>query len=159
MATDYSSENIENKEFLYYECEWRAKNWLGAELTHVEGMYKVQTKRRQLGEFDTKTGIQQAYYVKDVTRVVYSIPFTKTKVDEILEAEHPFGPDSINMTERDRAIFYGKFDRFLGVQSFRCGDYIYEQFIEPEWKRFVELALREGGPSGREQNNFPLFIK
>ena len=68
MATDYSSENIENKEFLYYECEWRAKNWLGAELTHVEGMYKVQTKRRQLGEFDAKTGIQQAYYVKDTSR-------------------------------------------------------------------------------------------
>ena len=82
-----------------------------------------------------------------------------TRFDEILEAEHPFGPDSINMTERGRAIFYGKFDRVLGVQSFRCGDYIYEQFIVPEWKRFVELALREGGPSGREQNNFPLFIK
>ena len=94
-----------------------------------------------------------------VPRVVYSIPFTKTKVDEILEAEHSFGPDSINMTERGRVIFYGKFDRVLGVQSFRCGDYIYEQFIVPEWKRFVELALREGGPTGREQNNFPLFIK
>ena len=41
MATDYSSENMENKEFLYYECEWRAKNWLGAELTHVEGITRT----------------------------------------------------------------------------------------------------------------------
>jgi len=122
-------------------------------------MYKVQTKRIHLGEFDAKTGIQQAYYVKDVQRVVYSIPFTKTKVDEILEAEHPFGPGSISMTERGRAMFYGKFDRVLGVQSFRCGDYNYEQFIVPEWKRFVELALRKDGPTGREQNNFPLFLK
>ena len=85
--------------------------------------------------------------------------YKKTKVDEILEAEHPFGPGSISMTERGRAMFYGKFDRVLGVQSFRCGDYNYEQFIVPEWKRFVELALRKGGPTGREQNNFPLFIK
>ena len=92
----------------------RAKNWLGAEInrvTHIDGMYKVQTKRMQLGDFDPNTGIQHAYYVKDVPRTVYSIPFTKTAVDEILDGEHPFGPDSINVTENDRVIFYGKFDR------------------------------------------------
>jgi hypothetical protein len=99
------------------------------------------------------------YYVKDVPRTVYSIPFTKTAVDQTLDGEQPFGPDSINVTENYRVIFYGKFDRVLGVQSFRCGDYTYEQFVVPEWKRFVELALREGGPTEREQNNFPMFIK
>jgi hypothetical protein len=26
-------------------------------------------------------------------------------------------------------------------------------------KRFVELALRDDGPTGREQINFPMFIK
>jgi hypothetical protein len=49
---------------------------------------------------------------------------TKTAADEILEAEHPFGSDSINVTELDRVIFYGKFDRVLDLQPFRCVDYL-----------------------------------
>jgi hypothetical protein len=42
---------------LYYETEWRAKNWLGNEIgpiTHTAGKYKGQTKRVQLGEFDPR---------------------------------------------------------------------------------------------------------
>lgn len=35
------------------------------------------------------------------------------------------------------------------MESFRCGDYTYEQFISPEWKEFLGLAIQEGGPQRR----------
>ena len=34
----------------------------------------------------------------------------------------------------------------------RTGDYTYEQFIQPEWNHFVELAVRKGGPAARLTN-------
>lgn len=84
---------------------------------------------------------------------MYNIPFTKKKVDEILNSEHPFGADSINITDKDRVIFYGKFSDILGVPSFRCCDYTIDQFCAPEWKKFLELAIRPGGPANRVPNN------
>ena len=48
-AVDYSTENEESKEYLYWESNWYAKNYLGAEINpvigHIEGKYKEQTKR------------------------------------------------------------------------------------------------------------------
>ena len=85
----------------------------------------------------------------DVPKTVYTIPFSKKAVDEALESKHPFGPDSINTTDKDSVIYYGKFNKILGMESFRCGDYTYEQFIEPEWKDFLALAIQEGGPQRR----------
>lgn len=37
----------------------------------------------------------------------------------------------------------------LGLESFRCGAFTYDQFVVPEWKRFVEIAIQEGGPAQR----------
>jgi len=83
-------------------------------------------------------------------REVHFIPFTKQNVDKILKGEHPFGPDSINITDIDKVVFYGKFDDMPGFQSFRCEGFTYEQFITPEWKQFMELATRPGGPLGKK---------
>lgn len=48
-AVDYSNENEESKEYLYWESNWYAKNYLGAEINpvigHIEGKYKEQTKK------------------------------------------------------------------------------------------------------------------
>ena len=151
-AIDYDSEKHETKEYLYYETEWYALQWNGNPLRlneHVVGRHKEQTKRLELGDFDPKTGIQRSWYVKDTPKTVYTIPFSKKAVDEALENKHPFGPDSINTTDKDSVIYYGKFDRILGMESFRCGDYTYEQFIVPEWKEFLGLAIQEGGPQRR----------
>ncbi len=125
-------------------------------------MHKEQTKRLELGDFDPKTGIQKSLYVKGLPKTVYTIPFSKKAVDDILKNEHPFGPDSINSTDKSKIVFYGKFDHELGMQSFRCGDYTYEQFVVPEWKTFLDLATRPGGPANRIQNTLPpppSFIK
>ena len=58
----------------------------------------------------------------------------------ILYGKHPFGEDSINVTEPEDVIFYGKIANQLGIMNFICADYTYEQFVIPEWKQFVELA-------------------
>jgi hypothetical protein len=150
-AVDYSSEKEERKEYLYWESEWKGKNWLGAPIgpvTHTEGKYHEQTKRIELGQVDPKTGIQKSQYVKDMPRLVHSIPFSKKAVDSILNNEHPFGPDSINITDKEKVIYYGKFDQTIDSASFRCAGYTYDQFVTPEWKHFLELATRKGGPAG-----------
>ena len=95
-----------------------------------------------------KTGDQKSSYVKGVPRLVFSIPFSKKAVDSILNNEHPFGEDSINITDKEKVIYYGKFDQTFENTSFRCAGYTYEQFVTPEWKHFLELAARKGGPAG-----------
>lgn len=42
-ATDYSTDKREKKEYLMWESNWYAKNWLGEELAmleHLEGKYR-----------------------------------------------------------------------------------------------------------------------
>ena len=76
----------------------------------------------------------------------------------MLKGEHPFGPDSVNITDFSKVVFYGKFEGMLGIMNFRCADFSYEQFTVPEWKKFVELATKKGGPANRpyleEQGQF-----
>lgn len=152
---DYSTEKELKREWLYYNCEWKAKNWLGVELkcNHIAGKYYEQTQELQLGDFDPKTGEQKSSYVKGVPRLVYSIPFSKQAVDKILKSEHPFGEDSLNITDPDKILYYGHFDNTIDSAAFRCAGFTYDQFVTPEWKRFLELATRKGGPQGTGQPN------
>lgn len=153
-AIDYSSEKEERKEFLVYMCDWLANNWLGnmiAVRSHIEGRHKELTKQL-ITKMDNESGRVNAYYVKGPVRTVHTIPFSKKTVDKILNNPEPFGPDSQNITDINSVTFYGKFDGEKGIQTMRCGDYSYEQFIQPEWNRFVELATRRGGPAARLTN-------
>jgi hypothetical protein len=160
-AQDFGSDKREFKEYLVWESNWYAKNWLDVEISpvsHIEGKYSQQTLRLVNPPPDPNTGQSTAYYVKDVPRTVHTIPFNKTTVDKLLNGEHPFGPDSVNITDPDKVVYYGKFENILGVQNFRCADFDYEQFVTPEWKQFVQLAIQEGGPQRRvryeETGNF-----
>ena len=148
-AIDYSSPKEEKKEFLVYSCDWLGANWLGNEIAvrgHIEGKYKELT-RQLLTRMDSETGRVNAYYVKGPVRSVHTLPFTKKAVDRILNDPNPFGADSQSITDIDSVMFYGKFDGERGLANFRCTGYTYDQFIVPEWKRFVELATRRGGPA------------
>src|SRR5438093_4131226 len=110
-AQDFSSDKHEFKEYLIWESNWYAKNWLDNELCvngHIEGKYKQQTKKLITGPPDPRTGKTDAYYEKDVPRTAHTIPFNKTTVDKLLKGEHPFGPDSINITDIDKVVYYGK---------------------------------------------------
>ena len=96
-------------------------------------------------QYNHETGETQAHYRMGAPRFVFNIPFTPKKVEEILHGEHPLGPDSVNITHRNRIKFYGKFN------GFRCHDFTYEQFVTPKWSDFMELATRPGGPAARIQ--------
>jgi hypothetical protein len=126
---------------------------------HIEGKYKQQTKKLVTSRPDPETGKIAADYVRDIPRTVHTIHFNKATVDKLLNGEHPFGPDSVNLTDLDRVVYYGRFENLIGLQNFRCADFTYEQFVTPEWKTFVELAIQEGGPAALIQNTLPPFIR
>jgi len=151
LAVDYSTESEDEKEYITWVSDWQAKNYQEIPIFvrgHVEGSFVQQRKELQK-TFNYETGETSAQYRMTSPRVVFNIPFTSKKVDEILKGEHPLGPDSINITKPNKVIFYGKFDGFRGMPSFRCADYTYEQFIIPNWSDFAELAIRPGGPAAR----------
>jgi hypothetical protein len=152
-ARDYSEENkdkVAYRDFLTWESNWHAKNWLGVDImldSHIEGKYVQQTKKLVMDNPDPTTGRVNTKYVRSNPRDVYTIPFSKEKVEEILKAENPFGPDSINITDFTNVNYVVKIQNELGVQNFRCGSFTYEQFCEP-WKTVVALATKPGGPAG-----------
>ena len=152
-APDYTSDKQEMKEYLVFESEWTAYDNYGGEIrlgpVHEEGKYIMQTRQLH-NELNKNTGKMISMYLKGNPKVAYSIPFSKTEVDKYLKGEHPFGPDSINITNPDRVIYYGKFEyRDTGTMPFRCGMFTYEQFTNPSWRTFAELASRPGGPVGQ----------
>lgn len=104
---------------------------------------------RKLVNKVNEQGKLTSMYVRGEPKTAYSIPFTKAEVDKYLKGEHPFGPDSINITDPDNVVFYGKFEHVdSGTMPFRSNTYSYEQFVTPEWRQFAELACRPGGPIG-----------
>ena len=101
-------------------------------------------------EYLKDEGQQDSHYFRDIPRTVYTIPFSKKAVDDVLENKLPFGPDPLNVTpDKESIVYHGKFNQILGMESFRCADSAYEQFTLPEWKEFVALAIQEGGPQRR----------
>jgi len=132
-------------------------NWLGQKIFvrgHVEDQYYEQTKRLQLSDsINTLTGVQETYYVKDVPRLIYSIPFSKTNVDKIINNKHPFGSDSISITGIASVVFYGKFENKGDTIGFRCAGYTYDQFANTSWQSFEALARRKGGPTGKARSS------
>ena len=110
----------------------------------MEGKHLQQTRNTRQQARSDKILVENG-----VPRVVHTIPFTKTAVDKLLNGQLPFGPDSINITDVEKVIYYGKIENVLGLQNFRDGSFSYEQFVVPEWKAFLVLATRPGGPTGR----------
>ena len=141
IAIDYSTENEEEKEYLTWLSDWSAKNYLGVDIFvrgHIEGSFIGQTKDLT-AQYNYETGETQAHYRMGASRIEFNIPFSPKKIDEILNGEHPLGPDSVNITHRNKVKFYGKFN------GFRCHDYTYDQFVTPKWSDFMGLATRPGG--------------
>jgi hypothetical protein len=141
--------------------DWEGADWLENPIyvrSHVEGKYSELT-RQLVTKIDHETGETRGYYLKGPMRERFTIPFNKKAVDKILDNEHPFGEDSISLTDRDRIIFIGKFVGERGMQTMRCSDYDYNQFVTPEWSTFKELALQKGGPAARISTEKEGYIK
>ena len=120
LAPDYAAneEGEKRNEFLTWNTSWYAQNWLGEKLAyhdHIDGVYTQQLKEL-VRTRDPKTYEETAQYRHGGTRQVFYVPFSKKKVEEIL-GEHPFGPDSVNITNLDQVVFYGKFTYNKPLQS------------------------------------------
>lgn len=82
-ASDWNTKEHERKEWIYYEEDWSAKNWLGIPITkggvsgHIEGKYTEVLMRPKL---DERTG-EHIDNVWAGTREVYYIPFSKKNGD------------------------------------------------------------------------------
>ena len=91
LAPDWNTEREDRKEYLTFNSDWIAKNYLGVNIYvrgHIEGVFMDQ-QRELVTRKDQRTGEESAYYQKATPRETFYIPFTKKKVEEILN-ELPF---------------------------------------------------------------------
>ena len=111
IAIDYSTENEDEKEYMTSVSNWSAKNYQEIQIHlggRIEGCFIEQTKELAT-QHNYETGETHNEYRMGAPRIVFNIPFTPKKVDEILHGEHPLGPDSENLTKLNKVILYGKF--------------------------------------------------
>jgi hypothetical protein len=111
MAVDPSSEKREKKEYLYYNCDWEAKDRLNNTIrsnTHTEGKYMQQTKHT-VTKYNPQTNEEVAHYEKGAPREVYTIPWNKKTAESILSGEKYYGEDSINITNPNEVQYIAKF--------------------------------------------------
>jgi hypothetical protein len=126
---DYKSEKKERKEFLYYFENWNGIDWAGNRIApvtdHIEGIYqeqltnKVIQKNKVVGR--ERTG----------QRTVYYIPFSKNKVDDIIE--NSVGTDK-------ETILFTFINGALGYQ------FPYDVFVNSSYEDLSRMLVAPGGP-------------
>jgi hypothetical protein len=145
LAPDWSTDREDRKEYLTFNTDWIAKNYLGVDIFvrgHIEGVFMDQ-QRELVTKKNQSTGEETAYYQKAQPRETFYIPFTKKKVDEIL-SDHPFGEDSINITNKDRVLYYGKFR--YATPPFRASCFNYEEFSNWTFQQMLDKASKTKSP-------------
>jgi hypothetical protein len=126
---DYKSEKKERKEFLYYFENWNGIDWAGNRIApvtdHIEGIYqeqltnKVIQKNKVVGR--ERTG----------QRTVYYIPFSKNKVDEIIESSVGTDKETILFTFINGALGY---------------EFPYDVFVNSSYEELSRMLVAPGGP-------------
>jgi hypothetical protein len=133
-AIDYDTPKLDRKEYIYYTEDWSGKNWLGIPITkgaigdHLEGKYTEVLTRPKL---DERTG-EHIEPVFAGTRERYYIPFSKTKVDEIIK-------NSV-LTDKSNIRFIVKFgqeDSTDSLQMSTRNQFSYDMFLWP-WDTLYE---------------------
>ena len=129
-ARDYNSEKLERKEFLYYYENWYGVDWRGAKVPpvtdHIEGYYQ---------ELEMEPVINEQGEVVSNKRsgqhTVYYIPFSKEKVDGIIEGSVCTDKDTIKYLFTDGALGY---------------EFPYEEFVNRSYQELVAMLIAPGGP-------------
>jgi hypothetical protein len=133
-AQDWSTKKRELREFIYYEEEFNAKNWAGVPLNpvsdHIEGRYTEVLTRPV---FDERTGVHTDN-AWGGTRMVYYIPFSKQKVDEIIKNSAHSDKDSIRFI-----IKFGMEDSPDSFQLTTRNQFSYDRFVNWSWDRLKEF--------------------
>lgn len=130
---------VEFKEYIWYYENWFGKNWINETVApvtdHVEGMYMEQdvTARR---DRDWRTGQLLAVQTKRTgEHPVYTIPFSKEKVREIVGDRDP---STIVFTIK----FPGSVSGGHGVRN----NFSYNDFVNLSLEDAFKLNSKIGGP-------------
>jgi hypothetical protein len=128
-AIDYNSPKREMKEFLYYYENWTGRDWLKRTVSpctdHVEGRYD---------EVLTEPVYQQQELIGHKfsgKRQVYYIPFSKSKVDEIIASS--MGSDKSTI-------------KFLFSQEPLGYEFSYDTFVNSSYEELATMLIAPGGP-------------
>ncbi len=128
-AIDYNSPKREMKEFLYYYENWTGRDWLKRTLSpctdHLEGKYD---------EVITEPVYQQQELIGHKfsgKRQLYYIPFSKEKVDEIIEKS--IGSDKSTI-------------KFLFSQEPLGYEFPYDTFVNSSYEELATMLIAPGGP-------------
>jgi hypothetical protein len=129
-ARDYSSEKLERKEFLYYYENWYGVDYRGIKIPsatdHVEGVYQEIEMEPQFNERGELTG-----HKRSGQHQVYYIPFSKSKVDEIIESSIGTDRDTIKYLFTEGALGY---------------EFPYEEFVNRSYEELASMLIAPGGP-------------
>lgn len=129
---DSPSGKKELKEFIVYREEWIGKNWLGETLRNDENVEGVYTEVETTPEikFNNETGRSEVVGEKvSGSHLKYYIPFSKEKVDEIIEKSD---------SDKSEITFH--------VTSPPCRDYFtYDEFVNFSWEQLEEILFTDGG--------------
>ena len=131
----------ERKEFIYYQERWNGLAWNGIPLQpvaeHIEGYWVKQGTKPH---WDDKTG-EIDYYSLDPMKAqtIYTIPYSKKAVDDIIAKSANTDKDSIIFT-----IKFGSADNPLGQhQSIETrNQYSYEMFSSWSWNEICKHQFK-----------------
>lgn len=128
-AIDYSSPKRERKEYIIYYENWTGRDWLRRIVSpvtdHVEGRYD---------EVITEPVYQQqelAGYKFSGKRQIHYIPFSKEKVDEIMEKSMGSDKDTIKFLFSEEPLGY---------------EFPYDVFVNSKYDELVSMLISPGGP-------------
>ena len=130
-APAYSNtDKLERKEFLYYFENWNGTDFLGRKIApvtdHIEGFYQESEMEPIINQQGEKTGDKRSGQ-----HTVYYIPFSKEKVDEIVESSVGTDKDTIKYLFTDGALGY---------------EFPYEEFVSRPYEELVSMLIAPGGP-------------
>jgi len=131
-AQDNTSKKKEYKEFLVWYENWYGKDWMGRKVPpvadHVEGVYNEQEKEPVVEK------MKIVGYQRSGQNTIYYVPFSKSKVDEIV--------NSSMGTYRENIVYCVK-----NGPEMRNDRFSYDQFVNLKFEECVDLMLKPGGPS------------
>lgn len=128
-AIDYNSPKRERKEYIIYYENWTGRDWLKRIVSpvtdHIEGRYE---------EVITEPVYQQqelAGYKYSGKRQIHYIPFSKEKVDEIIEKSMGSDKDTITFLFSEEPLGY---------------EFPYDVFVNSKYDELVSMLISPGGP-------------
>jgi hypothetical protein len=117
------------KEYLRYHEDWQAKDWMGRKIRNsenIEGVYYEQEEEKII-KYDETKGPYVSGYRRSGEHPVYTIPYSKEAVDQI-----------VGNQDKSDIIFTVR-------TSERRQHFTYDEFVNYSWEKLENILLLDGG--------------